>query len=39
MEPVDHIAVVDDDPSIRELLAEQLTRQGFRVSADRKSVV
>ena len=33
MEPVDHIAVVDDDPSIRELLAEQLTRQGFRVSA------
>ena len=33
MEPVDHIAVVDDDPSIRELLAEQLTRQGVRVSA------
>ena len=33
MEPSDHIAVVDDDPAIRELLAEQLERQGFRVSA------
>ena len=29
----DHIAVVDDDATIRELLADQLARQGFRVSA------
>ncbi len=33
MEPTDHIAIVDDDRAIRELLAEQLERQGFRVSA------
>ena len=33
MEPNDHIAIVDDDRAIRELLTEQLERQGFRVSA------
>lgn len=33
MEPQDHIAIVDDDRAIRELLTEQLERQGFRVSA------
>ena len=32
MDSLDHIAVVDDDPTIRQLLAEQLERQGFRVS-------
>lgn len=31
MESIDHIAIVDDDRAIRELLAEQLERQGFRV--------
>ena len=29
---VDHILVVDDDPEIRNLLATQLERQGWRVS-------
>ncbi|MFV0681165.1 response regulator [Ottowia sp.] len=33
MDASDHIAIVDDDPAIRELLAEQLKRQGLRVSA------
>ena len=33
MQETDHIAVVDDDHAIRELLAEQLARQGFRVIA------
>ena len=28
----DHILIVDDDPHIRSLLGEHLTRQGFRVS-------
>lgn len=32
METQDHIAVVDDDVAIRELLAEQLERQGLKVS-------
>lgn len=32
MEPLDHIVIVDDDRAIRELLNEQLQRQGFRVS-------
>lgn len=32
MQTPDHIAVVDDDPIIRDLLAEQLQRQNFRVS-------
>ncbi|MBK1615267.1 DNA-binding response regulator [Rubrivivax gelatinosus] len=32
MSPPDHILVVDDDPEIRRLLAQQLERQGLRVS-------
>lgn len=32
MEPINHIVIVDDDRTIRELLDEQLQRQGFRVS-------
>lgn len=31
--PSDHILLVDDDAQIRQLLGEQLSRQGFRVSA------
>ena len=33
MEPADHILLVDDDPGIRELVTEYLSRQGLRVSA------
>jgi two-component system OmpR family response regulator len=33
MEPADHILLVDDDPGIRELVAQYLTRQGLRVTA------
>ena len=33
MEPADHVLLVDDDPGIRELVTEYLTRQGLRVSA------
>ena len=32
MEALDHILVVDDDPDIRELLAQYLSRQGLKVS-------
>lgn len=32
MSSPDHILVVDDDPAIRHLLAEQLERQGWRIS-------
>jgi two-component system OmpR family response regulator len=35
MEPQDHALVVDDDSEIRNLLAEYLARQGFRVSLAR----
>ena len=28
----DHLLIVDDDPGLRELLADYLGRNGFRVS-------
>jgi two-component system OmpR family response regulator len=40
LEPAEHILVVDDDPDIRDLVAEFLTRHGYRVdtAADGKAV-
>ncbi|MBL8513574.1 MAG: response regulator transcription factor, partial [Betaproteobacteria bacterium] len=32
MEPAPHIAAVDDDPAIRQLIGEYLTDNGFRVT-------
>jgi len=32
MEHVDHLLIVDDDPGIRDLLAQYLEKHGFRVS-------
>jgi two-component system OmpR family response regulator len=34
MDHIDHLLVVDDDRDIRDLLAEYLTRNGFRVTAN-----
>jgi two-component system OmpR family response regulator len=33
MDHIDHLLIVDDDRDIRDLLAEYLTRNGFRVTA------
>ncbi len=32
MEKIDHLLIVDDDPEIRDLLAQYLEKNGFRVS-------
>lgn len=32
MEQIDHLLIVDDDPDIRELLAQYLVKNGFKIS-------